>query len=131
MYRNIFYPRNLNNLTNTALKNLSHTAELTKIRLSSFPFHPQIHRNTKTFYSHQTQQPHLTKFTFSRIPIIPKVSLYFTSARINNHPLCRHFASEKTPTDGSSEWTDDIVYLDESGDVIFSGKGIRSVEPGR
>ncbi|RWR85670.1 Smr protein/MutS2 C-terminal [Cinnamomum micranthum f. kanehirae] len=41
-----------------------------------------------------------------------------------------HFASEKTPTDGSSEWTDDIVYLDESGDVIFSGKGIRSVEPG-
>ncbi|KAJ8631191.1 hypothetical protein MRB53_024514 [Persea americana] len=35
-----------------------------------------------------------------------------------------------TPTDGSSEWTDDIIYLDESGDVIFSGKGIRSVEPG-
>ncbi|XXG74431.1 hypothetical protein AAC387_Pa07g3152 [Persea americana] len=131
MYRNIFYPRNHNNLTNTALKNLSHTTELTKIRLSSFPFRPQIHRNTKTFLSHKTQQTRLTKSTFSRIPIIPNsVSLYFSSAQINSHPLCRHFASEKTPTDGSSEWTDDIVYLDESGDVIFSGKGIRSVEPG-
>ncbi|GAB2276356.1 hypothetical protein Dimus_011086 [Dionaea muscipula] len=28
------------------------------------------------------------------------------------------------------EWTEDIEYLDESGTVIYSGKGIRSVEPG-
>ncbi|XWS56953.1 hypothetical protein CRYUN_Cryun09bG0129800 [Craigia yunnanensis] len=30
----------------------------------------------------------------------------------------------------SGEWTEDIEYLDESGSVIYSGKGIRSVEPG-
>ncbi|XVF41201.1 hypothetical protein PTKIN_Ptkin01aG0261200 [Pterospermum kingtungense] len=30
----------------------------------------------------------------------------------------------------SGEWTEDIDYLDESGKVIYSGKGIRSVEPG-
>lgn len=31
---------------------------------------------------------------------------------------------------GSNEWTEDIEYLDESGSVIYAGKGIRSVEPG-
>nr|GMC58403.1 pentatricopeptide repeat-containing protein At1g79490, mitochondrial [Ipomoea batatas]GMC63381.1 pentatricopeptide repeat-containing protein At1g79490, mitochondrial [Ipomoea batatas] len=33
-------------------------------------------------------------------------------------------------TEDSNEWTEDIVYLDESGGFISSGKGIRSVEPG-
>ncbi|KAK4344458.1 hypothetical protein RND71_034634 [Anisodus tanguticus] len=28
------------------------------------------------------------------------------------------------------EWTEDVEYLDESGSIIYSGKGIRSVEPG-
>ncbi|XP_071725780.1 pentatricopeptide repeat-containing protein At1g79490, mitochondrial [Rutidosis leptorrhynchoides] len=31
---------------------------------------------------------------------------------------------------GNNEWTDVIEYLDESGSVIYTGKGIRSVEPG-
>ncbi|GMI80283.1 embryo defective 2217 [Hibiscus trionum] len=30
----------------------------------------------------------------------------------------------------SREWTGNIDYLDESGSVIYSGKGVRSVEPG-
>ncbi|KAB2601823.1 pentatricopeptide repeat-containing protein [Pyrus ussuriensis x Pyrus communis] len=30
----------------------------------------------------------------------------------------------------SDEWTEEIEYLDESGSVIYTGKGIRSVEPG-
>ncbi|XP_022764849.1 pentatricopeptide repeat-containing protein At1g79490, mitochondrial [Durio zibethinus] len=30
----------------------------------------------------------------------------------------------------SGEWTEDIEYLDESGSVVYSGKGVRSVEPG-
>ncbi|KAK9741277.1 hypothetical protein RND81_03G094200 [Saponaria officinalis] len=30
----------------------------------------------------------------------------------------------------SSEWTEEIEYLDEKGSVIYSGKGVRSVEPG-
>ncbi|ESR35501.1 pentatricopeptide repeat-containing protein [Citrus sinensis] len=29
-----------------------------------------------------------------------------------------------------NEWTEEIEYLDESGSVIYTGKGIRSVEPG-
>lgn len=32
--------------------------------------------------------------------------------------------------DGSNEWTEDIDYLDESGKILYRGKGIRSVEPG-
>ncbi|KAD3069096.1 hypothetical protein R6Q59_016918 [Mikania micrantha] len=30
----------------------------------------------------------------------------------------------------NNEWTEEIDYLDESGGVIYTGKGIRSVEPG-
>ncbi|RRT81195.1 hypothetical protein B296_00016446 [Ensete ventricosum] len=35
------------------------------------------------------------------------------------------------PSSEPAEWTDDIVYLDESGDVICSGRGLRPAEPGR
>ncbi|TMW87483.1 hypothetical protein EJD97_019903 [Solanum chilense] len=38
----------------------------------------------------------------------------------------RYYCSGKN----SDEWTEDVEYLDESGSVIYSGKGIRSVEPG-
>ncbi|PKA56071.1 Pentatricopeptide repeat-containing protein [Apostasia shenzhenica] len=31
---------------------------------------------------------------------------------------------------GTTEWTDEIVYLDETGDVICSGRGLRPAEPG-
>lgn len=39
--------------------------------------------------------------------------------------------SEANKNKKPSEWTEEVEYLDESGSVIFSGKGIRSVEPGR
>ncbi|KAE8037288.1 hypothetical protein FH972_009889 [Carpinus fangiana] len=42
----------------------------------------------------------------------------------------RNYCSEGTSDGGSGEWTEEIEYLDESGSVIYSGKGIRSVEPG-
>ncbi|XP_047307813.1 pentatricopeptide repeat-containing protein At1g79490, mitochondrial [Impatiens glandulifera] len=47
----------------------------------------------------------------------------------------RFLSSIKNPYSSRSycskrEWTDDIEYLDESGSVIYTGKGIRSVEPG-
>lgn len=42
----------------------------------------------------------------------------------------RNYCSERTSDGGSGEWTEEIEYLDESGSVIYSGKGIRSVEPG-
>ncbi|PKI65552.1 hypothetical protein CRG98_014052, partial [Punica granatum] len=51
------------------------------------------------------------------------------------YPSCnflRSYCSENIGRDGvkSSEWTEEIEYLDESGGVIYTGKGVRSVEPG-
>ncbi|CAI9099476.1 OLC1v1036303C1 [Oldenlandia corymbosa var. corymbosa] len=43
--------------------------------------------------------------------------------------LVRNYCSGKSGQE-SNEWTGEIEYLDESGSVIYSGKGIRSVEPG-
>ncbi|CAN6804252.1 unnamed protein product [Brassica oleracea] len=40
--------------------------------------------------------------------------------------LFRRFCSDESGT----SWTEEVEYLDESGSVIHSGKGIRSVEPG-
>ncbi|KAK9269667.1 hypothetical protein L1049_001445 [Liquidambar formosana] len=42
----------------------------------------------------------------------------------------RTLCTGKNSDSGSSEWTEEIEYLDETGSVIFTGKGIRSVEPG-
>ncbi|KAF3787282.1 Pentatricopeptide repeat-containing protein [Nymphaea thermarum] len=41
----------------------------------------------------------------------------------------RGFSTSQDPA-GNPKWTDEVVYLDESGEVIGSDKGIRSVEPG-
>lgn len=47
------------------------------------------------------------------------------------NPNLRSFCSGKLDEDtNSAKWTEEIQYLDESGDVIFSGKGVRCVEPG-
>ncbi|XWS65571.1 hypothetical protein CRYUN_Cryun05aG0125200 [Craigia yunnanensis] len=54
--------------------------------------------------------------------ITPFFSVYKTPNFIRNPSFVRSYCS--------SEWTEDIEYLDESGSVIYSGKGIRSVEPG-
>ena len=42
----------------------------------------------------------------------------------------RNYCFEWTSDGGFGEWTEEIQYLVESGSVIYSGKGIRSVEPG-
>ncbi|EEF30297.1 pentatricopeptide repeat-containing protein At1g79490, mitochondrial [Ricinus communis] len=44
--------------------------------------------------------------------------------------FARNYCSGNINEGGSAKWTEDIEYLDESGSVIYSGKGIRSVEPG-
>ncbi|XP_038980445.1 pentatricopeptide repeat-containing protein At1g79490, mitochondrial isoform X2 [Phoenix dactylifera] len=42
------------------------------------------------------------------------------------------FSSSEPHSDaGPPEWTDEILYLDESGGVIGSGRGLRPTEPGR
>ena len=47
-----------------------------------------------------------------------------------NLSFSRNYCSGKNSDGGSGEWTEEIEYLDESGSVIYSGKGVRSVEPG-
>uniref|UniRef100_A0A2N9IZS2 Smr domain-containing protein n=1 Tax=Fagus sylvatica TaxID=28930 RepID=A0A2N9IZS2_FAGSY len=47
-----------------------------------------------------------------------------------NPSFSRNYCSGKNSDGGSGEWTEEIEYLDESGSVIYSGKGVRSVEPG-
>ncbi|KAL9146958.1 hypothetical protein ABFS82_13G143700 [Erythranthe guttata] len=42
----------------------------------------------------------------------------------------REYCSGEHGKGNPREWTEEIDYLDESGSVIYSGKGIRSVEPG-
>ncbi|KAL2475883.1 Pentatricopeptide repeat-containing protein [Abeliophyllum distichum] len=49
---------------------------------------------------------------------------------MENHKFIRNYCSGNHESEDSTEWTEEIEYLDESGSVIFSGKGIRSVEPG-
>ncbi|KAK6149556.1 hypothetical protein DH2020_017081 [Rehmannia glutinosa] len=44
--------------------------------------------------------------------------------------IAEEYCSGKHSREDSYEWTEEIDYLDESGSVIYSGKGIRSVEPG-
>ncbi|GKU96544.1 hypothetical protein SLEP1_g9768 [Rubroshorea leprosula] len=62
--------------------------------------------------------------------------LYF---RLNQNPsssyernisFFRYYCLGKKCDDGFGQWTDEIEYLDESGSVLYSGKGLRSVEPG-
>lgn len=48
----------------------------------------------------------------------------------NDRNFIREYCSGKHGREDSREWTEEIDYLDESGSVIYSGKGIRSVEPG-
>uniref|UniRef100_A0A5B7BTM7 Smr domain-containing protein n=1 Tax=Davidia involucrata TaxID=16924 RepID=A0A5B7BTM7_DAVIN len=58
----------------------------------------------------------------SNVPIIRCFSTKFPN-------FVRSYCSGQNKEE-SGEWTEDIEYLDESGSVLFTGKGIRSVEPG-
>ncbi|KMS94906.1 hypothetical protein BVRB_014230 [Beta vulgaris subsp. vulgaris] len=62
---------------------------------------------------------------FRPIPVHLSSNSIFHS--VKNPKFARSFCSEKP---NASEWTDEIEYLDEKGSVLYSGKGIRSVEPG-
>ncbi|GAA0143918.1 hypothetical protein LIER_04490 [Lithospermum erythrorhizon] len=42
----------------------------------------------------------------------------------------RNYCSGKTVSNENNEFTEEVEYLDESGSVIYAGKGIRSVELG-
>ncbi|GER52783.1 pentatricopeptide repeat-containing family protein [Striga asiatica] len=60
-------------------------------------------------------------------PFRPKAAPFFLS---NDPNFIRKYCSGRTSENDPDVWTEEIDYLDESGGVIYSGKGIRSVEPG-
>lgn len=58
---------------------------------------------------------------------------YMKNPSVLDRNFVRNYCSVVESGDGkkSSEWTEEeIEYLDESGSVIYTGKGVRSVEPG-
>lgn len=71
---------------------------------------------------------------FSSIPSVFLVSrnLLFTGklSYIQSPAMLRNYCSGNNSEVGYGEWTENVEYLDESGSIIYSGKGIRSVEPG-
>ncbi|KAK9142869.1 hypothetical protein Syun_012269 [Stephania yunnanensis] len=74
--------------------------------------------NTQTF----TSRPHSTNFRFLS---------YFYPNNVRKFSTGENGGGDGGSGEGgSAEWTQDIIYLDEAGGVIYSGKGIRSVEPG-
>lgn len=59
---------------------------------------------------------------------VPSVKCEFPFPK--NPIFIRNYCSKRERSEESNEWIGDIDYLDESGGVIYSGKGIRPVEPG-
>lgn len=71
----------------------------------------------------------LAKYLNRRVLSIPGRFNNFFSTSPNPNFCVRSYCSGKN-SQGNNEWTEEIEYLDESGSVIYTGKGIRSVEPG-
>ncbi|KAL6497637.1 hypothetical protein OROHE_027070 [Orobanche hederae] len=57
-------------------------------------------------------------------------SLFNKIRASSNRGFIREYCSRRPTKENPNGWTEEIDYLDESGSVIYSGKGIRSVEPG-
>ncbi|KAG8365292.1 hypothetical protein BUALT_Bualt18G0089400 [Buddleja alternifolia] len=76
----------------------------------------QNHNKLKSLYAFNNGNQELHRIT----------AVYVT----NENNFIRNYCSGKHGSGESNEWTEEIDYLDESGSVIYSGKGIRSVEPG-
>lgn len=56
---------------------------------------------------------------------------YFCNSAVKDGNFIRNYCSGKDGVkEEKKEWTEEVEYLDESGSVIYAGKGIRSVEPG-
>ncbi|CAH1449736.1 unnamed protein product [Lactuca virosa] len=63
------------------------------------------------------------------VSIPGRIDAVFVPTNQNPHFCVRSYCSGKN-SKGNNEFTEEIEYLDESGSVIYIGKGIRSVEPG-
>lgn len=70
--------------------------------------------------------------SFKHVTIYPGSSSISQSFRFVKTPnFVRFYTSGNSNNDNaSSDWTEEIEYLDESGSVIYTGKGVRTVKPG-
>ncbi|KAJ8434511.1 hypothetical protein Cgig2_030134 [Carnegiea gigantea] len=70
--------------------------------------------------------------SFKHVTIYPGSNSISQSFRFVKTPnFVRLYTSGNSNNDNaSSEWTEEIEYLDESGSVIYTGKGVRTVKPG-
>ncbi|KAL6567609.1 hypothetical protein OROGR_001277 [Orobanche gracilis] len=79
-----------------------------------------------------------SRFIFSRNTTRLKSSFFLVNpdshfnkiTASSNHGFIREYCSRRPSKEDPCGWTEEIDYVDESGSVIYSGKGIRSVEPG-
>ncbi|KAK1325033.1 Pentatricopeptide repeat-containing protein [Acorus calamus] len=60
-----------------------------------------------------------------RNPLLSRI----TSLLLNPRRIPFSSSTPPKPPTTTTEWTDDIEYLDESGSLLFSGKGVRPVDP--
>ncbi|XP_010265649.1 PREDICTED: pentatricopeptide repeat-containing protein At1g79490, mitochondrial [Nelumbo nucifera] len=120
IYRSVLCPIRLKRAT-TRLSNLCFLTQNSIVPSNrifntvNVGFSRSIHRGCSGNFSFLAQKENFDL-------IFPKFPTGYSS-------FCRTFSSGESCND-STEWTEDIEYLDEKGSVIFSGKGIRSVEPG-
>ncbi|KAK8966158.1 Pentatricopeptide repeat-containing protein [Platanthera guangdongensis] len=63
-----------------------------------------------------------------RLPLLPLIFTQNLSRLVSSDSDGKASGGGKERT--AAEWTDEIVYMDESGDVICSGRGLRPTEPG-
>ncbi|XP_010537812.1 PREDICTED: pentatricopeptide repeat-containing protein At1g79490, mitochondrial [Tarenaya hassleriana] len=91
---------------------------------SSSPIYPSSRANESSCHSSNS------RFSTRLYPIssVPENPSFVGCQQTRN--IVRSYCSGKSNNGESGGWTEEIEYLDESGSVIYSGKGIRSVEPG-
>ncbi|KAL3019212.1 hypothetical protein AAZX31_05G070100 [Glycine max] len=79
-------------------------------------------------YSFVSPPPFTQKLTFLAFPWrFPSTRRLCNGSNLVGMRIMRCYCHDSR---GSKEWTEEIEYLDESGGVIYKGKGVRSVEPG-
>ncbi|KAI3786535.1 hypothetical protein L1987_40285 [Smallanthus sonchifolius] len=82
-------------------------------------FSRHVFNNLQLFRLRSSIPVHNSNHGFTRFDDV------YVTTRPNPDFCLRSYCNGKT-----NEWTEEIDYLDESGRVIYTGKGIRSVEPG-
>lgn len=60
----------------------------------------------------------------------PPIFTHILSRLVSSDADSKSAAAGNGSEPASAEWTDEIVYMDESGDIICSGRGLRPAEPG-